>query len=223
MYVFLVLIIPLMYSVSEYLCRGRKPSRERTGGVFFGLVAACIYTLIHFFAVGTSHIWINSVSSVRLYFFLTEIALPSTVCLFVVLIGRDRLRDKIAYIFPVMAAFFAVFVPYRVLAAGTPPDAFRMIMYPLLAAAMLFNFDTATFVFEGKTDIRPRLWLRCIITVAGAGSGLALPPLFLADWFLNRVGFLTYLLAVLYVLFSAGLRILAMLFLPQVEKEGQVQ
>lgn len=220
MYFFLLIIIPLTYFVSEYLCRKKRNGRELTACIFFGVVIACIYTLIHFFAFGGGDKWIYSQTSLLTYYLLTETGLPVAVCLFAVLVGKDSIRAKTACIYPVLAGFYAVFIPYRVLSENPSPDAFRMILYPLLFAVMLFDIDTAAFVFEKGAEISRRLWLRCIIAVFTVIPVLPLPSLFQTYWFLNQMDTLRYMLLGLFVLLSAGFRSLAMIFLPVPAADG---
>ena len=215
MYFFLLIIIPLVYCVSEFICRGRKPERERIAGVFFGVVLACIYALIHFFAIGSFRVWTYSLSAVWLHYFFTEIAIPVVICLTAVFIGKDSFRIKLSNLFPVVASFYVVFLPYKLITETIAPDVFCMILYPLLIASMLFNIDTVTFVFEDGAELEKRLWLRCVISFFAIVPGLLLPPLFRSLYCLKSTGTATYILAVLYVLFSAGLRTLAMLFLTE--------
>ncbi len=215
MYFFLLIIVPLVYCVSEFLCRGRKPGRERMAAVFLGVVLACVYALIHFFAIGSFHTWTYSLSAVWLYGFFAEIVIPVSICLVAVFIGKDRFCVKLSFLFPVLSAFYAVFLPYRVFTETISPDMFCMVLYPLLIASMLFNIDTATFVFEDGAETGNKLWLRIIISISAVFTGLLLPTLFQTLYFLNKTGVWMHVLAILFVLFAAGLRALAMIFLPK--------
>lgn len=213
MHVFLIVIIPLMYAVAECICNNRKIDREQMTCIFTGLVIVSIYALIDFFAIGSSHMWINTFSSVWLHYLITETVIPIVICIIPIIIARDDIRVKVRCLLPVLAAFYAVFVPYKVLSAGASPDVFVMVLYPLLMAAMLFNIDTAASVFVEGEDVSVYLPIRCVVACVSVIAGLLLPSVFAAAYFLKRAGVLIWLLFALFIVSTAGLRASAMLFL----------
>lgn len=213
MHVFLIVIIPLVYLVSEYLLRSKTNVREQMACVFTGFVVASIYALIDFFAVGSAHIWVLSISSVWGHYLLTEVVIPFAVCTIIVMLAKDPLRVKVQYLFPVLAAFYAVFVPYKIISSGSAPDLFVMVVYPFLAAVMLFNIDTATLVFEEGINISNFLPVRCVVAFVAVVSGLLLPSVFAAYYFLNMVSVFTWIFIGLFVVSAAGLRASVMLFM----------
>lgn len=219
MHVFLLTIIPLVYFVNEYLCHDRKLDREQLFCIFAGLVIVCIYTLIDFFAIGSNHVWINTLSSVWVHYLVSETLIPVIVCVLPVFLAKDPFRVKVQLLFPVMAAFFAVFVPYKVISQEISPDGFMLICYPLMMAAMLFDIDTAASVFDEGRNLSSLLWLRCLVAGIVVIAGILLPPAFTAVWFLNRVDAGTWILIGLFLLFSAGLRVVTELFLKTPESE----
>lgn len=213
MYVFLLVVIPLVYVISECICHKRKVNRNQVVCIFAGLVIASVYTLVDFFAIGSAHAWIDSVTSVWFHYFMTETVIPVIVCSLPVIFARDSIRVKAQSLVPVLTAFYAVFVPYTILSSGVSPDVYEMILYPLLMAVMLFNIDTAASVFEEGSDVSRLLWLRCLIAVIAVASGLLLPSLFSAYYFLNSTSALMWILMGLFLVSSAGFRALSILFL----------
>ena len=213
MHVFLLTIIPLTYIVTQYFCYDRKIDREQIFCIFWGLVLACIYCLIDFFAVGTKHEWMNSVSLTWGHFLVTETILPVAVCCIPVFIAKDGWRTKVQFLFPVMAAFLVVFMPYKVITDGSSPDFFRMILYPGMIAAAVFNIDTAASLFAEESDLQKLMWLRCLIAFVVIISGIVFPSLFLAFYYLNQAGAGVYILIAVFILGSAGLRVVSKLFL----------
>lgn len=218
MHVFLLTIIPLVFFVNECLCHERKVGREQLFCIFAGLVIACIYALIDFFAVGANHLWINSFSSLWGYYLLSDAVIPVFVCSVPVLVAKDPFRKRVQYLFPVMAAFYAVFLPYRVIVREMSPDVFMLICYPLLIAALIFDIDTATGVFEETIEIASFKWLRCIVSCIAVIAGMLLPSVFAAFWFLNRLDAGMWVLIILFLLFSAGLRVITDMFLKKSAK-----
>lgn len=213
MYVFLLILVPLVYFVTEYICHERKIDREHAFCIFWGFVIACIYCLIDFFAVGVSHEWVNSPSVVWGHYLITETILPVFVCFIPVIAARDSIRVKIKYLFPILAAFMTVFLPYKVMTSSVSPDFFGMILYPLMMAAMLFNVDTGITLFDSDADMKNLLWLRCVIVFFAVASGLLLPSVFQAFYYLKLADAGTYILIAVYVLGSAGFRTLEKFFL----------
>lgn len=213
MHVFLLTIIPLVYFVNEYICHDRKIDREQGFCIFWGFVIACIYCLLDFFAVGSHHEWTNSLSRTWGHNLVTGTILPVIVCLVPVILARDSLRAKVQFVFPVLAAFLTVFLPYSIISDNTAPDFFNMIFYPLMTAVTVFNIDTAASVFDEKKDVKDFLWLRCLIAFVAILSGLFLPSLFQALYFLKMAGVGTYVFIAIFILGSAALRPVSVIFL----------
>lgn len=213
MYIFSLVIIPLIYVISECICHNRKVNRNQIVCIFTGLVIASIYTLIDFFAIGSAHSWIASIVSIWSHYFITEIIIPVVVCSLPVIFAKDSLRMKAQSLVPILTAFYAVFVPYKIFSSGVSPDVYEMILYPFLMATMLFNVDTAASAFEEGVDVSRLLWLRCLIAFVAVASGIMLPSIFSAYYYLNSAGALMWVLMGLFLVSSAGFRVLTMLFL----------
>ena len=213
MHIFLLTIIPLVYFVNEYLCHDQRNNGEQMFCIFSGFVIACIYALIDFFAVGLNHLWINKVSSVWAYYLISQTLIPVVVCAVPVMLAKDSLRKKIQYLFTVLASFYAIFLPSKIMTGETGPDAFLLICYPLMMAAFIFDIDTAAGVFGEDIDVGSFLWLRCVVAGFAVVTGLLLPSLFAALWFLNRLDAGIWVLIVFFLLSSVGLRIIAGMFL----------
>lgn len=215
MHVFLLVIIPLVYLVNEYICQERKIDRDQIVCIFSGIVIACVYTLIDFFVVGKNHQWVYRISSVWGHYLFTETVLPVAICVLPVMLAKDSIRVKIRFLFPVLVSFYAIFMPYKIISEAAEPDFFTMIIYPMMMAATLFNIETAAGLFEEGRDVKKLFWLRIAVAFVAVFSGLLLPSLLEAYHFLNKAGAGTYVFSCLFILFSAGLRVVLMLFMPE--------
>jgi hypothetical protein len=136
MILFLLACIPLC--VLFAYCVQKKAIGVYIPALCFGLFAGIFFCFVHgFFAFPSRMVSAsyadNLFKTLLFYNLLPQLAL----CGFFLLVSRDTAAYKREAYFPLVASFFAVFVPYRILRAPFIPGAYELFVLPLMYALQI--------------------------------------------------------------------------------------
>lgn len=135
MYLFLCSLFPLAilgrFFCGKIMC-SLKVSNAYFLLVFWGLVAGSITCFVDFFFVYTSDA--SSVNLIResgIYLLWKEL-FPGLICILIVLFFRDKAEYKVQYLFPLLAGFYAVYLPYYVFSSVLFQTGFGLFLLPVI-------------------------------------------------------------------------------------------
>ena len=129
----------------------------------------------------------------------TLIPVAAVYLIFLVLAKDDDVFLAKSY-FPLLCAFFSVYLPYTVLSGSRSAySAFELFCKPVLYTTMLASSAVCVFFLyrAGATEQRIRTWIAMLIAF------LFVPAAIEAAWFVGFALFVWLPLLVLYVFFSA--------------------
>ncbi|MBQ9495014.1 MAG: hypothetical protein IJR50_05175 [Treponema sp.] len=135
MYAFLIIIIPTVLTY-YFVASGE---RETVPVAFIGFIISVIVCAIKAFFSFSHHIFRANFLSNYAYIALAYSIVPIAVvyAVFIVFSG-DTMKFRIKAYFPLLCAFFAVYIPYTTLAGSrTAYDVFELFFKPTLYALML--------------------------------------------------------------------------------------
>lgn len=137
-----------------------------------------------------------------LYFLLKFYALP-VVLLYAVYFfcTKDDFDVRIKAFFPVTVSFYAVFMPYMIIASDSSLASFFMLFVkPVLLVSMLFILSRLCFnIADGmRTHVPSKIAVNALCALLAFCIPSALETL----WLLNVAEFLVYAVSALYALFA---------------------
>ena len=136
MYTFLIAAIPLLLLIlvtnnNSYSWKSFIPP------IAFGLVIGIIYACVKKFFIFSDFIWTEDTTASMIHLLWTQAILPIIICLGVFLIfSRDSAVYKAESMGPMLAAFYAVLVPFTVISGPDKTTVFMLYGKPLLYAGM---------------------------------------------------------------------------------------
>ena len=136
MYTFLIAAIPLLLLIlvtnnNSYSWKSFIPP------IAFGLVIGIIYACVKKFFIFSDFIWTEDTTASMIHLLWTQGILPIIICLAVFLIfSRDSAVYKAESMGPMLAAFYAVLVPFTVISGPDKTTTFMLYGKPLLYAGM---------------------------------------------------------------------------------------
>ncbi|MBP5359202.1 MAG: hypothetical protein J6Y69_08470 [Treponema sp.] len=136
MYTFLIASIPLLLLIlvtnnNSFSWKSFIPP------IAFGLTIGMIYALVKKFFIYSSFILTEDTNASFIHLLLTQTILPIVICLAAFLIfSRDSAVYKAESLGPMLAAFYAVVVPFSVISGPDKTTTFMLFGKPLLYSGM---------------------------------------------------------------------------------------
>ncbi|MCR4714853.1 MAG: hypothetical protein K5751_10820 [Treponemataceae bacterium] len=192
MYLFLFTVIPIYFFLFRELEKKRYNVRGCGFGFFCGAITSVVYCFIGFLLFTSYRLPEFSFKNNFLYFFLYGTVFPVSCCLLIyLLLGKNGWSFKMLMFSDVVTAFYAVFLPYRIVSTYDVADPFCIFVLPCVVVCCLyilrkitvyvvltnaklykkiiFGFITVSAVLfvpavaETLYFINKPLWLRCVV------------------------------------------------------------
>jgi len=192
MYLFLFTVIPIYFFLFRELEKKRYNVRGVGFGFFCGAITSVVYCFIGFLLFTSYRLPEFSFKNNFLYFFLYGTVFPVSCCLLVyLLLGKNSWSFKMLMFSDVVTAFYAVFLPYRIVSTYDVADPFCIFVLPSVVVCCLyilrkitvyivltnaklykkiiFGFITVSVVLfvpavaEALYFVNKPLWLRCVV------------------------------------------------------------
>jgi F0F1-type ATP synthase membrane subunit c/vacuolar-type H+-ATPase subunit K len=152
MFLFLILVLPaaLVYYLSK------EDDRAEISVVLTGFLSSALFcTLKAFFGfmhrIPSAGFWLNF-----LYIVFSQTAVPAVVVfLLFVYLSKDTIEFRIGSYFPLLCSFYAVYLPYHIMAgSGSAYSFFELFLKPLMYLAMLLASSICVrFIFRAFSGI----------------------------------------------------------------------
>ena len=152
MFLFLILVLPaaLVYYLSK------EDDRAEISVVLTGFLSSALScTLKAFFGfmhrIPSAGFWLNF-----LYIVFSQTAVPAVVVfLLFVYLSKDTIEFRIGSYFPLLCSFYAVYLPYHIMAgSGSAYSFFELFLKPLMYLAMLLASSICVrFIFRAFSGI----------------------------------------------------------------------
>lgn len=202
MYIFLLTVIPLCYFLYHEVERKRYAVRGAGFNFFCGSITSVVYCFIGFLAFSAYRLPEFNFKSNFLYFFLTGTVYPVSCCvLFYLLLGKNDWKFKLVMFSDVVFAFYAVFLPYRIISVYDIADAFNIFLLPVMVVMCLYIFRKAS-VFVAV--IKAALWKKIVFGILATAVFLVVPALTETLYFLGYPLWVRCVVEVGTLLFAIG-------------------
>lgn len=179
MYLFLLAALPAF-------CLGwlfSQPSYERTAfipALLWGLLSATVVCTIKAFFFFTTFVWTGSFVSGFIHVLVTDAILPCILLYAVFLFfSKDDNDYKANAFLPLMASFYAVYIPYRVLSMTEPLSVFPLFVKPVLFVSMVSFLSSLVHRFFSALDAKK---VGALIGYCFVGIVVACVPAALEAW-----------------------------------------
>lgn len=135
---FMLLLLPV--SLFVFYFNREKDNRAHLLLVMFtGILTASVFVFIKILFAEPYYMPEVSFLKAFLYFYLGQTFFPMAVvwALFLLFARKDTVSDRFTLFFPMLAAFYAIYLPYRIIDEALPYSAFCLFVKPVLYLAML--------------------------------------------------------------------------------------
>lgn len=106
--------------------------------IFTGILAAALFLAYKLLFSSVYYIPRANILTNFLYYFFTQTLIPVSVIygLFFLFARKDSLEDRFSFFFPIVASFYAVYLPYLILESQKPYPGFLLFIKPLMFLSM---------------------------------------------------------------------------------------
>lgn len=205
MFLFLSLVFP---SLIAFFCITKNCVKEYTIPVIWGFFAGCITCLFHAFFVFSADYFVFSFLTqfLRILFSMEVFPLVITGAI-LFLVVKDSISVRLKALFPFWAAFYAVFIPYNIIAGSTNFSLFELFAKPVLYAALLFFLNCGVDEVLKELELATtenrvkKIFLLCLYTL----FVLVVPAVVETLWFIGEpvifwfFGFVLYIALAVYI------------------------
>lgn len=182
MLLFLLLFMPCVLALYCVVSKNKKVAPV----IFIGLMVALIYCAIR--VIGTfSHRIIPDSFAINYFYYLIRFTLIPVITIYAlyVLLTRDTWELKISMFFPLIGTFYAVFIPYKVVAfTQSVYSGYDLFLRPMIYMAMVGGVAICLF-FAFKYIVLEKIPF-AIISILVIIIYLLLPAFFDALFALNK-------------------------------------
>ncbi len=202
MYLFLFAVIPLSYFLFHEFEKRRYVIKGAGFNFFCGSVTSAIYCFIGFLFFNAYRLPKYSFESNFVYFFLYGTVLPVVLCsLLYFLLGKNSWSFKILMLSDVLPAFYAVFLPYRIIAEYEIRDYFVLFVLPavLVCCFVIFRKAFAFIVLE-----KAALWKKIVFGIFAFAIFIMSPAIIETLYFVDAPLWLRCLIESFVLLFAVG-------------------
>ena len=183
MYIFLFTVIPLYYFLFHELEKKRYAVRGAGFNFFCGSVTAVLYCFVGFLFFTAYRLPEFTFKNNFVYFFLTGTIYPVLCCVLIYLLfGKNDWKFKLIMFSDVVTAFYAVFLPYRIISVYDIADAFCIFVLPVVVISCLYILRRAA-VFVAV--INAVLWKKIVFGILALGLFLVMPAITEAAYYIG--------------------------------------
>ena len=202
MYLFLFTIIPLYYFLFHEVEKKKYAVRGAGFNFFCGLVTSVLYCFVGFLVFTSYRLPEFSFKNNFVYFFLTGTVFPVSCCILIyLLLGKNEWKFKLIMFSDVVASFYAVFLPYRIVSVYDIADAFCLFVMPVVVLSCLYILRKVS-VFVAV--IKAVLWKKIVFGVLSAGIFLVMPAITETLYFIGSPVWLRCIAEIGTFLLAAG-------------------
>lgn len=182
MILFVLTLFPI--SILIYFFQREKTERAHfLPVIFIGFLVGIIFVAYRLFF--SSAVFLPTAYLLKnfLYYLFSQILIPIAVVygLFFIFTRKDSVADRFSYFFPLVASFYATFIPFIILETDTPYPAFLLFVKPALYLALLIFIH----IWLNKAAIsKPKSW-QVILNVLFLIIFICLPAAVEAIWIIN--------------------------------------
>ena len=183
MYLFLFTVVPLYFFLFHELEKKRYAVRGSGFNFFCGAVTSAVYCFVGFLAFTTYRLPEFSFMNNFLYFFLNGTVFPVSCCVLIyLLLGKNSWSFKMLMFSDVIPAFYAVFLPYRIISTYDMADPFFLFVLPCVIVSCLYILRKVTFyIVLTKAD----LWKKIVFGILAAIVVILFPAVSEALFFIG--------------------------------------
>jgi len=202
MYLFLLTVIPLYFFLFHELEKKRYAVRGSGFNFFCGAVTSTIYCFVGFLAFTTYRLPEFSFMDNFIYFFLYGTVFPVSCCVLIYLLfGKNSWSFKMLMFSDVIPAFYAVFLPYRIISTYDIADPFCLFVLPCVIVSCLYILRKVTiYVVLTKAD----LWKKIVFGILAAAVVILVPAVSETLFFIGAALWLRCLVEIGTVVLAAG-------------------
>ena len=135
MLLFLLLFMPCVLAMYCFVTKNKKVVPV----MFIGLLIAVLYTAVRVIAFYSHRVITDSFMVNYIYYLIRFTIIPVvTIYVLYILLTRDTWEFKISMFFPLIGTFYAIFIPYKVV-AFTPStyNGYDLFLRPMIYMAMV--------------------------------------------------------------------------------------
>ena len=133
MYLFLLTVIPLYFFLFREFEKKRYDIKGGGFNFFCGAITSAVYCFIGFLVFNAYRLPEFSFKNNFLYFFLYGTVFPVSSCVLIyLLLGKNSWSFKMLMFSDVIPAFYAVFLPYRIISTYDIADTFCIFVLPCI-------------------------------------------------------------------------------------------
>lgn len=203
MYLFLLVAFPAFFIGWLFA----QPDYKRTSYLFpiiSGAIIAALVCTIKALFVFSKHTWTTFFLSGFIHLLFVEVLLPCALLYGAFLFfSKDDNDYRASSFLPLMAAFYAVFIPYRVITMSEPLSVFPLFVKPIIYVSMVSYLSSIAFELFAAIDDKNK---NKIIHYSGvAFLSACFPPALEAWWHLGGKLYFIIPLAVIYTALAFAL------------------
>lgn len=202
MYLFLITVIPLYFFLFHELEKKRYAVRGSGFNFFCGAMTSTIYCFVGFLMFTTYRLPEFSFMNNFIYYFLHGTVFPVSCCVLIyLLLGKNSWSFKMLMFSDVIPAFYAVFLPYRIISTYDIADPFFLFVLPCVIVSCLYILRKVTFyVVLAKAD----LWKKIVFGILAAIIVIFVPAVSETLFFIGAPLWLRCLVEIGTVVLAAG-------------------
>ena len=202
MYLFLFTVIPLYYFLLHELEKKKYAVKGAGFNFFCGALSAAVYCFVGFLVFTAYRLPVFSFESNFTYFFLYGTVFPVSCCVFIYLIiGKNKWSFKTLMFSDVVCAFYAVFLPYRILSSYETVDYFCLFILPVVLVSCLYILRKAS-VFV--VLVKAALWKKIVFGLLAVGVFFLMPAVTETIYFIGCPVWLRSIAEIGTVLLAVG-------------------
>ncbi len=182
MLLFLILFMPCVLALYCFVSKNKKVAPV----IFIGLMVALLYCAVRVIGTFSHRIIPDSFGTNYFYYLIRFTVIPViTIYALYVLLTRDTWEFKISMFFPLLGTFYAVFIPYKVVAfTQSVYSGYDLFLRPMIYMAMIGGLAICLF-FAFKYIVLEKIPL-AIISIVLIIVYMLIPALFDTLFALNK-------------------------------------
>lgn len=143
MNLFLLALLPVSIFIF-YINKDKDNRAYYLPVIFSGIFSASLFLAYKLLFSSVYYIPRANIFANFLYYFFSQALIPVSVIygLFFLFARKDSLEDRFAFFFPIVASFYAVFLPYIILESQKPYPGFLLFLKPLMFLSMFIVVHT---------------------------------------------------------------------------------
>lgn len=198
MYIFLILAIPLFYTLYLHI-NNKQKDFPIAFMVFMGTFFSVIYCFIEFFITYTYRDSVYSVFQVFPYYFKILTLIPILVCgIIVFILSKDNLIFKLEKFVPLLTGFYIIYLPYKFISINEDFDFFNLFLVPIIIFAFILTLDLGIKFIKDIVEKKLKK-IALVIAIPLIVLTLIMPALICSLYYTQILPVLYYIFLVTYI------------------------